>query len=162
MKCCNIDVLLKIIIVLIIALLFTAGIYESVIVNNSKQYSDGCGVVHTQIIVCAIVDIVSGVVLFESLVTSFQNTMYRDSNLITLSIGLEIFTGLWAVVSFHRMGDECYDFWQSHAPELLTFVKIHYAVFWTIVGLTLIGSIGACVHNYIIGNKKKIGSSQGI
>jgi hypothetical protein len=157
MKYCGIitEVVLKLIVTLITGLLFAEGVLESIYVHKSRHHSDGCDIVHTQILVYAIIDIFTAVVFFENLITSFQNTMYRDNNFVTLVIGIKIFAGIWAVNTYHKMGSDCYNFWQIHAPELLTFVKIHYAECWIIIGFILISWISGCVYHYITEKKKR-------
>ena len=154
-KRCGIDMLLRGIIALLVVIEFVTGIYESIYVNKSKQFGDECGVVRTQVLVYAIVDIVTAVVTLGSLSISFDNGI-RDNNMMTVVTGLEFIMGLWAVISFHTLADECYNFWTTNVPELLIFVKIHYAVFWIFFGFFFFGLIGACIRDYFVAKEQSV------
>lgn len=154
LKRCNTDILLQIMVAALVAIEFIGGIYESIYTHKYKQYGDGCNHIRTQILVFAVVDIVTAIVTLANLAISFNNSI-PDNNMMTVVTGFEFAIALWAVISFHTMDDTCNNFWTTNAPELLTFVKIHYAVFWIFFGSFFFGLIGACVRDYFVAKKEQ-------
>lgn len=146
------DKVLEIIIITIIMLVFSTGVFESLYADKYIQYKDSCGILQTQIFVFSIIDLVTGILSLIICASIIQIPVIENPILVVFVV--EFFIGIWAGTTYHQIGDVCYDFWITKAPELLTFNIIHYMLFWILVAIICVSGFRSC-------SKKKFANTTG-
>ncbi|VBB18223.1 hypothetical protein YASMINEVIRUS_686 [Yasminevirus sp. GU-2018] len=124
-----------IITVIINAFAFAVGIAEAVYVSKYDEYKDGCSGIWGWMVAACVIDISIPVLTCCGLTTLFNKEEdNKNSTLNLLHIGSFVIA-IWSAVTYFNLSTSCYDYWQSTAPELWTFIMIHFVLLWIGVGL---------------------------
>jgi hypothetical protein len=123
---------------------FCLGISEAVFVAKYNNYQDQCDNIWAWICAAAVINICVPVLTVCGL-TSLSDEHKDKSGVLHLLYIAGFVIAVSSVVTYSNINNGCHDFWTSHAPELWTFVVIHYVMFWVSIGVTCVAICYACV-----------------
>lgn len=115
---------------------FCVGVSEAVFLSQYSSLSDGCQDIWKWILAACIFNIIIPVFTCCGL----SKYVMKDGSLDIghlARIGVFI-VGIWSAIVYYNITSSCYDFWQTSAPQLYTFVMIHFVCLWISVGLCAI------------------------
>ena len=130
---------------------FCLGVSEAVFVSRYDQFENGCESIWKWILGAACINIIIPCITvcgIQTIIDTFNedNKKSNTTLLNLLQIG-QFVIGIWSMNTYQKIDKECYNFWESNAPELWTFVAIHYVmtiISITIAGIAFIVLIGVC------------------
>jgi hypothetical protein len=114
------------------------GISEAIFLSKYSQFDDECRQIWAWILVGCIVNFI--IPIFAICAKIFQD--YRTI-LQFARIGYYV-VGIWSLVTYYNINNSCYSFWTSSAPELWTFVLIHFVLMWINIAAIIIGTCLYC------------------
>jgi hypothetical protein len=80
--------------------------------------------------------------------------VYDNNNSYGVHLG-QLIVGIWAIKTYFQIETSCLSFWEANAPELWTFVLIHYVMAWISIVIIIVVSIFFCYFMYGCYNKRK-------
>lgn len=133
---------------------FSLGVAEAVFLARYSEFSSGCQGIWGWIVAACVINICVPVFTCCGL-TGFADDKKDKSLLLQgLQIG-QLVIAIWSAVTYYNINNSCHDFWSSNAPELWTFVMIHFVMLWIgigIIGLILVLACTACWTSICCGN----------
>jgi hypothetical protein len=113
-------------------LVLALGISEAVFLYHYSEYKfETCAPVWGWIVAACVFDILVALIGWVALIIE------KSKNSICLQIG-SLTINIWSMVTYYNIKPSCQDFWETSAPELWTFVMIHYCFMWFNIGLICI------------------------
>lgn len=125
---------------------FCLGISEAIFVSKYDQFDDGCRSIWKWILAAACINIIVPVITgcgITTLINTFDEDSENNKNstlLDLLQIG-QFVIGIWSGFTYNNIDSQCHDFWESSAPQLWTFVAIHYISMMISLSIALIAFI---------------------
>lgn len=135
---------------------FSLGVSEAVYLSRYSEFSSGCQGIWGWIVAACVINICVPVFTCCGL-TGLSDDEKKDKSFLlqALQIG-QLVIAIWSCVTYYNISNSCQDFWTSNAPQLWTFVMIHYVMFWIsigIIGLSVLLSCTACWVSICCGSK---------
>lgn len=130
---------------------FCVGISEAIFLSRYHQFNDACRDIWNWILAACIINI-SGPVFTGCGINTALKVLFDDGDKEAESVGLQIVhivyivVMIWSTVTYYEINNSCRDFWVSNAPELWTFVMIHFVMFWINVAIFACGILMACCY----------------
>lgn len=123
--------------------MFLLGISEAVFVGKYDEYNNECRQIRQWITAAAIFNICIPIFTCFGLIPLFSKKEKRQEVENFLQIGMFIIS-IWSAVTYFNINESCHEFWTSNAPELWTFIMIHFVMLWLSVASLAIALIGFC------------------
>lgn len=158
------SVVLPLIYITINLCVFVFGISEAVFITKYNKLDHECGSIREWILAASIMNIC------VPIMTGCGMLIYNDGDgrcnkntlFMLLKTGQSI-VAIWSVITYFTINPTCRDFWTNNAPELWTFVIIHFIMFWVGVAIILLIFSGlliySCVQKINSGNNTQVGNS---
>ena len=112
---------------------FSLATAEAVYVGVYSKYNHECNRVWNWILAACIIDFISVVILcgYMSTFCAGDNDAVRLIwKILQLFHIPQVVIAIWAAHTHFSITDQCYNFWNSDAYELLTFVEFHHGEMW--------------------------------
>lgn len=125
------------------------GISEAYYGAFYSQYEDQCHQIWGWIVASCVLNIVIPIITCCGLTVLFNNNSNNHHNhnnkkklyiLQYAHLG-QFIIGIWSVATYYNINDSCYNFWTTNAPELWTFVMVHFVMLWICLVLACISII---------------------
>lgn len=125
---------------------FFLGVAEAVYVSKYDKYETECQGIWGWIVAACVINICVPIFTGCGATKLIKDKKEENSNAIVqlLQAG-QLVVGIWAVVTYYNINSTCHNFWTSNAPELWTFVMIHYVMLWISVGIFVLIFVLFCV-----------------
>jgi hypothetical protein len=121
---------------------FSVGISEAVFVSQYSALDNGCRDIWGWILAACVFDISIPVFTccgIGKLTAKPEDNRYKHDNQLIRLLGVgRLIIAIWSGVTYYHINSSCYNFWHSNAPELWTFVVIHYAMLWIYVWIVVL------------------------
>lgn len=129
----NIQLIVGILVILVNLVYFCLGISEAIFVARYSEFDNQCQQIWSWILAACVFDIVIPVISFCGIRSFLRGrdepaTDY-DKVLYAARVGFTVIA-IWSAVTYYKIDSSCHYFWTSHAPQLWTFVMVHFAVLW--------------------------------
>ena len=110
---------------------------EAIFVARYNEFDDQCRQIWSWILAACVFDIaipVIGLCGIRNITKGDDepNNIY-DHLMYAAKIGTVVIM-IWSNVTYYNINASCQYFWTSQAPQLWTFITIHYCVLWLCVG----------------------------
>lgn len=123
----------NIIVILINLAYFCLGVSEAIFVSRYSEFDDQCREIWVWILTACVLDIVIPVIGFCGIRALFKGDDEPDSAwdefLYYAKVG-QFVVAIWCGITYYNIDSACYYFWTSQAPQLWTFVMIHFVAMW--------------------------------
>jgi hypothetical protein len=110
---------------------FCVAVSEAVFLAKYQEYSDECRQIWKWILASCVFNIVVAVAMCCGIGRIIKEA--TENILIMLwfdfwfYVGIgSLVTSIWSAVIYFNISSSCHDFWSSNAPQLYTFVLIHF------------------------------------
>ena len=131
--------------VIINAFAFGVGVAEAVYVSKYDEYKDGCSGIWGWMVAACVIDIAVPVLSCCGLTTLLNKEEADKNSLLNLLHIGSLVIAIWSAVTYFNLSSNCYDYWQATAPELWTFIMIHFVLLWISVGFIGLFIVFGCL-----------------
>jgi hypothetical protein len=143
---------------------FCLGISEAVFVSRYDEFDDQCRQIWQWILAACVFDITIPVLSLcgiRSLLKDSDDSSSDSHDTLIYFLRIGSFTiMIWSGITYFNIDSSCHYFWTSQAPELWTFVMIHFVVLWLYVGVACLAGLclgcGICLSLFSSEENKKI------
>lgn len=116
------------------------GIAEAVFVAKYSDFSHECRSIWEWILAACVFNIV-----IPALTLCFSFGESTNKLIVQFARIGQVIIAIWSAITYYHITTSCRDFWTSNAPELYTFVMIHFVMLWIFVGIVGLLIIMACL-----------------
>jgi len=134
----NAQIVQGLFIILINLAYFCLGISEAIFVARYSEFDDQCRQIWSWILAACVFDIVVPVISLcgiRSITKKKDEPNSTCDNLLHAAKIGTIIIAIWSAVTYYNINASCHYFWTSQAPQLWTFIMIHFVALWIGVGI---------------------------
>jgi hypothetical protein len=128
------------------------GISEAYFLAKYDSFSDECREIWKWILAACVFDIVLPVITCCGLTNLLDDD--KKNNTPQLLIIGQLIIAIWSAVTYYNINTSCHDFWTSNAPELYTFVMVHFVCLWIMVGISGLLIVIGCLSCFGLATKE--------